>query len=119
MSESDAETVGEEEEIDMADVDVDIEQAAEMLQGVLAESMTNMHATRDLSRWEKLKMSIRGWRTMIGMTPGLAAAIDVGTLLLGAGAVLATSHIAFTIIGWSLVFVGGIGLLDKGWRRWS
>ena len=117
MSESDAEPVGEEEEIDMGDVD--LEQAAELVQNVLGESMTNMHATRDLSRWEKLKMSIRGWRTMIGMTPGLAAAIDGGTILLGAGALLATSHIAFSIGGWFLVFVGAVGLLDKGWRRWS
>ena len=117
MSESDAETVGEEEEIDMGDVD--LEQTAELVQNVLGESMTNMQATRNLSRWDKLKMSIRGWRTMIGMTPGLAAAIDVGTLLLGGLVLLATNHIAFTIVAAILLLAGGVGLLDKGWRRWS
>lgn len=106
----------------MSDKDIDADDDApdmtEAMQGILAESLTNMRATSHLSRWQKLKLSVAGWRTIVGMTPALAVGIDVLTITLAlAGAYLVGGTLAWGV-GAVIASVGVFGLLEKGARRW-
>lgn len=83
---------------------------------IAADVVDGMDDARDMSALESAKVSLSNYRNMVGMTLGVAVAVDLLFIVLGLSAAAQTTGILYWG-GLGLAGIGGAGLLEKVLRR--
>lgn len=81
------------------------------LEGALEEVQT----AKDSSAWAAARMSLSGWREMVGSSLGFATFVDLLTIFIGVAGLNAGGIYHF--IGIVFLALGAIGILEKVARR--